>query len=288
MTTSTGTLIDAIPFLGAGLGYRVEIAAEIHRHADEIDWLEIIAEKFLGRGGGHAALLAQLRELRPVVPHGISLSIGTAEPTAADVDYERDLCALADAVDAPYVSDHICFTRADGVEALQLMPLPRTREAVDVIARRARRLQQALARPIVLENISNAYDPASTMSETDFIEAVVEEAGCGLLLDLANVCNNAANYHFDPMEYVDALPLERVVQVHLAGGHWDGRWMQDSHSTSVKDDVWQLFEHVTSRTVVRAAMVERDQAFPEDFEQLLDEVRRIKAVLSRPASVSAR
>ncbi|MEU4538479.1 DUF692 domain-containing protein [Streptosporangium sp. NPDC023825] len=278
-------MLTGLPALGSGLGHRVELAEAIEAHAGRIDWLEVITERYLFAPADERERLEELVRLFPVVPHGVELSIGSErEPDGA---YVEALAALVADIGAPWFSDHLCFTRTERVDVGLLVPLPRTREVARRLGRRARRVQEAVGRPFLLENITYYVDLATPLTEAQFITEVMEHCECGLLLDLANLDINARNHGFDPLGFLDAIPLERVVQVHLAGGVGvdgdgdgdGGRLSLDSHGAAIPDRVWDLLAELVSRTHVNATLVERDQNFPDDFGDLLAEIDRARTVL---------
>ena len=277
-------MLTGLPALGSGLGHRVELAEAIEAHADRIDWLEVITERYLFAPADEREGLGELARRFPIVPHGLELSIGSEqEPEAA---YVEALAVLAADIDAPWFSDHLSFTRTDRVAVGLLVPLPRTREVARRLGRRARRVQEAVGRPFLLENITYYVDMATPLTEAQFITEVMEHCECGLLLDLANLDINARNHGFDPLEFLDTIPVERVVQVHLAGGvDGDGdRLSLDSHGAAIPGRVWDLLAELVSRTHVNATLVERDQNFPDDFGDLLAEIDRARTILRSPGS----
>ncbi|MFC5185079.1 DUF692 domain-containing protein [Actinomadura harenae] len=266
-----------LPTLGSGLGYRTELAGDIDRHADRIDWLEVTSEHFLFAPEARERL-GDLARRFMIVPHGVELSIGSdREPDAAYLDA---LARLVEDADAPWFSDHLCFTRTDDVALGLLAPLPRTRQVARRLAGRAQWVQRTVGRPFLLENITYYVDLATPLTEAEFIAEVMEHCDCGLLLDVANLDINARNHGFDPLDFLDVLPLERVVQVHLAGGGEDEEMALDTHSAPVPSRVWDLLDEVVARTPVRASLIERDTGFPDDFTELLDEVDRARTALA--------
>lgn len=271
------------PELGVGIGYRTELHDGIFAHQDEIDWLEIVTDRYLG-APDHPQLRL-LRESFVLITHGLEMSIGSQSPL--DTDYLEAVADIADAVDAPWVSDHLCFTREDGISLHNLTPVFRTPERAREVASRAQAVQERLGRPFLLENISYYVDPPSEMTEPEFLTAVLEQCDCGLLLDLNNITVNAANHGFDPYAYLQALPLDRVVQIHLAGnspGPAPDGIETDKHDGAVGDDVFALLEYVESQTHVRAAMIERDQNFPDRFDDIADELRLARLILAKGAT----
>ncbi|MFD0690207.1 DUF692 family multinuclear iron-containing protein [Actinomadura fibrosa] len=300
--------MTVLPDLGSGLGHRAELADAIDEHAGRIDWLEVITENVLYAPADDRERLRDLARRFPVVPHGVELSIGSdREP---DPGYVEALADLVEEIDAPWFSDHLCFTRTDRIALGLLAPLPRTSELARRLGRKAQRVQDAVGRPFLLENITYYVDMATPLTEAQFIAEVMEHCDCGLLLDLANLDINARNHGFDPLEFLDTVPVERVVQVHLAGGYeagadpgattdtgtGDGAGLHaagdaelaiDSHATQVPDRVWDLLDELLARTHVNATLVERDQRFPDDFGELLAEVDRARAALRNAQGAAA-
>lgn len=267
-----------LPFLGVGLGYRPELESQIWAHRDGIEWLEVISEHYLGRPREHVDHALRLREAFPLIPHGVELSIGTEGDL--DLLYMEHLAELVAAIGAPWFSDHLCFTRADGIALGQLTPLPRTRAVAADVARKARWVQDSVGVPFLLENITYYFDLGGELSEADFLSQVLQHSGCGLLLDLTNVHVNAVNHGFDPFEFLDSIPCERVVQVHLAGGEPSERALLDSHGASVPAEVLELLRHLVARaTNLKGVLVERDQNHPDDFGELLADLDAARAIV---------
>jgi uncharacterized protein (UPF0276 family) len=261
---------------GVGIGLRHEhfdVIADIER---QLDWLEIIPENFVGVGGRVRRALARCRERWPVWGHGVSVSIAGPDPLPAD--YLRDLKALLDELDAPMYTDHLCYAAVDGVYFQDLLPVPFSEEAVMHTARRVRELADRLERPVALENISYYCEmPGGSMTEPEFITAVVREAGCGLLLDVNNVYVNASNHGQDARQWLAALPLEQTFQIHLAGHiREEGRWV-DNHGAPVVDEVWALYREALSRTGPVPTLLEWDTDIPA-VDVVLDEADRARAI----------
>jgi uncharacterized protein (UPF0276 family) len=191
------------------------------------------------------------------------------------------LNAVIEAVDAPYWSEHVAFTRAGGRHIGHLAPLPMTLEALDVLATNIAHVGKTIDRPLILENIACSFDiPHVDFDEPTFLKRLVERTGCGLLLDVANLYYNALNRRLEPHAILDAFPLEAVVQCHLAGGHQShGEWI-DSHAFPVPEPIWHLFEEVVRRAPnLRAALVERDENLPP-FAELAEEAARARAIMA--------
>jgi uncharacterized protein (UPF0276 family) len=269
-----------LPNLGVGLGLRRELTSQILISSASIDWLELVPENYMGLGGPARHRLKQAKQLYPLLTHGVNLSVGSADKL--NDEYLSSLTELLNFIDAPWWSDHLCFTSIDGSYLHDLLPLPLSQQAVDHVSERARQAQQIVGRPLLLENISYyMHMPDSHLRETDFICAVLEKADCGLLLDVNNVYVNSQNLGFDPYQFIDQLPLERVVQMHVAGhSNKDGQLL-DTHGASVLEPVFELLEYVLSKTEVKAVLLERDQNFPDDFNELLAELETIRSIVKK-------
>ena len=265
---------------GFGLGLRTEHLADFQQHQPAgVDWLEIISENFMVPGGKPMHHLDRIRADWPMVMHGVSLSIGGTD--ALDAHYLRDLRALARRVQPAWVSDHLCWTGVQGRKLHDLLPLPLTEAALCHVASRVGRVQDTLGRQLVLENVSSYVRfVADEMSEHDFISALARRADCLLLLDVNNVYVNSVNHGFDARKYINALPAERVVQIHLAG-HSSGPdgLLIDSHDTPVCQAVWDLYAHTLRTVGWRPTMIERDDHIPAlaDLVAELAVARRIAA-----------
>ncbi|UQA63956.1 DUF692 domain-containing protein [Polyangium aurulentum] len=265
-----------LPDLGVGVGLRVPHYTEIFETQPAVDWFEIISENFMVAGGMPLANLERALARYRVVQHGVSLSIGSTSPL--DWDYLRSLRALLRKTGSPWVSDHLCFTGAGGVDAHDLLPLPYTEEALRHVAARARQVQDFLETRLVLENVSSylAYTQ-SQMSEWAFLSAVVEEADCGLLLDVNNIYVSSYNHGFDPNAYVDGVPHHRVVQIHLAGHTNHGKYIIDTHSDHVIDPVWDLYRRAIGRIGPVSTLIEWDEDIPP-LATLLAEAEKAKTI----------
>ncbi|GHF18395.1 hypothetical protein GCM10017786_60180 [Amycolatopsis deserti] len=249
--------------LGVGIGWRPEIDLSIAR-LPGVEWVEVIAENL--HPGHLPGSLVELRERGlPVLPHAVSLSLGGAEPL--DTRRVEHLAAVADELDAPLASDHVCFVRAGGLDAGHLVPLPRTREALDVLVENVRLAQSIVGRPFALENIAALLEwPDAEMSEAAFLAELTSRTGCLLIVDVANLYANARNLGADAVEFLDEVPLERVAYVHVAGGiEVDGLY-HDTHTHPVLPEVLDLLGELRRRTEPPGALLERDGAYPPDAE----------------------
>ena len=249
------------PNLGLGVGLRTVHFPHLLQHQPDVDWFEIISENFLDSRGRPRYVLDQLAERYRIVMHGVSLSIGSTDPL--DMEYLRKVKALADAVNAAWVSDHVCWTGVAGRNTHDLLPLPYHEQSLRHVVERIRVVQDVLHRRIVLENPGSYVTfTASTMSEAEFIARMAVEADCGLLLDVNNVYVSSVNHDFDPFEYLDAIPTERVVQFHLAGHTNLGTHLIDTHDGHVVDPVWELYRHAHLLTGGASTLLEWDAKIP--------------------------
>lgn len=265
------------PATGVGIGIRKSQFKSLLACERRLDWLEFVPENYVDRGGRNRFVWDHCNERWPLLPHGVSVSLGGDEPL--DTSYIPRLKALLDRCDAPYYSDHLCYASLGGRSFYDLLPLPFTDEAVRHVSTRIRELADRLERPIVLENISYyAVMPTSTMTEPQFLSAVLEESGAGLLLDVNNVYVNATNHELDPVESLLALPLDKARHIHLAGHMVEGPRLLDNHGAAVCDGVWDLYRLALSHTGPLATMVEWDTNIPE-LDVVLDEADKARAIM---------
>jgi uncharacterized protein (UPF0276 family) len=260
---------------GIGVGLRRPFAQDLLATTRHVDWLEITPENWIRYGGHARRLLDACGERWPIVPHSVSLSVGGPDPL--DEEFLDGIDALCRRVRAPWWSDHVCYSSAGGAQLHDLLPLPFSDEAVAHTAARARAVQARVETPLALENATfYAHMPGGTMDEAAFLRAVVEEAGCGLLLDVNNVYVNALNHGGDPRAFIDRLPLERVVQIHVAGHTRRDDVVIDTHIGPVIDPVWELYRHTIARIGrLVPTLVEWDQEIPP-LDVVLDEVDRAR------------
>jgi uncharacterized protein (UPF0276 family) len=247
--------------LGFGLGLRVEHYAEIFDGQPDVDWFEALTENYLVPGGRPIHNIMRVRERFPVALHGVSLSIGSTTPL--DLGYLAQVKALAARVQPVWISDHLCWTGVNGKNLHDLLPLPFTEEALAHVVTRVRAVQEILGRRILLENVSSylAFNE-SRMTEWEFLSAVAEQSDCLILLDVNNVYVSSVNHEFDPLAYLDAMPAERVQQIHLAGHESHGDYLIDTHDQPVPDAVWSLYSEALKRFGSVPTMIERDANIP--------------------------
>jgi len=276
MTTPTSG-VAGLPYLGSGLGYREELKDAIFAARDVIDFLEVVAEQFLESPRGLDEL-RRICDVYPVIPHGLGLSIGSA--SGVRHEYLSKIKRISDVSGSPYYSEHLCMTSAPGLEIGHLSPLALTEDVLRRAIDNVRVVQEALEKPLVLENVTYLFSiPGEEMTQPEFFARLVESTGCGVLLDITNVFINATNHSFDALEFLLSLPLDSVVQVHLAGGHWARDVLVDSHSALVQQESWQLFYALVARTNVRASIIEHDAGFPDDVGALIDQVARARSIM---------
>ena len=255
--------------LGFGLGLRVDHYEDVLRDTPPVDWFEIISENYMVEGGKPLHYLDRIRENYPMVMHGVSMSIGSSAPL--DTEYLTALKSLMHRVKPEWVSDHLCWTGIAGTNMHDLMPMPYTEEAIAHVADRVSRVQEFLGRQILLENVSSYITfGESQLSEWEFLNAVVERADCLILLDINNIFVSGHNHGFDPQKYIDAIPLNRVQQFHLAGHSRNRDLIIDTHDHPVPDPVWDLYAYAVARFGAVATMIERDDNIPPLNELLAE------------------
>lgn len=268
------------PDLGFGIGLRTVHYPDILPTFPQMDWFEIISENYMDTKGRPIYILDQIAERYPIVMHGVSMSIGSTDPL--DMEYLKKLKELANRIKAVWVSDHLCWTGVLGKNMHDLLPMVYNEESLKYTISRVRQVSEALERPLILENPSAYIEfTNSDITEWDFLATLAKEADCGILLDVNNVYVSSFNHGFDPKEYIDAIPSERVVQYHLAGHTNNGTHIIDTHSDYVIDPVWQLYERSCSRTGGRSTLVEWDDDIPA-FEVVHAEVLKAKAYRKQP------
>ena len=264
------------PYLGYGLGLRKDHYEDVLNERPAVDWFEIISENYMVDGGKPLHYLSRIREHYPMVMHGVSMSIGgTAE---LDLNYMSRLKQLIARVEPEWFSDHLCWTGVDGINLHDLMPLPYTEEALQHVADRVSWVQDYMGRQMLLENVSSYVRySASQLSEWEFLREVAERADCRILLDINNIYVSAFNHRFDPLEYLDAMPSERIYQFHLAGHTHEQDVIIDTHDHPIADPVFELYAEAVRRFGRVSTMIERDDNIPPLPELLaeLEEVKRI-------------
>jgi uncharacterized protein len=252
------------PDLGFGIGLRSVHYEHILKNNPVIDWFEVLSENYLDTGGRPLHVLDQVAERYPLVLHGVSLSVGSTDPI--DFEYLKKLKALAKRINARWISDHLCWTGVVGRNTHDLLPMPYTDQSLRHTVERVRTIQDFLERPIALENASTYLEfSVSTWEESEFIRTMAGEADCGVLLDVNNVYVSSFNHGFDPKKYIDRIPQDRVVQMHLAGHTNKGTHILDTHSDYVINTVWELYRYAHRRLGGVSTLLEWDANIP-DFD----------------------
>jgi len=261
-------------YLGYGVGLRSSHYEYVMQNQPSVDWFEIITENYIDNHQGYWDFLADIRRKYPLVMHGVSLSIGS--PDTLDKQYLAKVKKLAEHINAEWVSDHLCYTGMGGTNTHDLLPIPYTKAMLAHIVARIKEVQDILGRNIVLENPSSYIEfSESQMSEWDFMSEMAVQADCGILLDVNNIYVSAFNHNFSAEKYIDSIPSEHIVQIHLAGHSNKGDIIIDTHSAPVIDDVWQLYKYAIKSKGNITTMVEWDSAIPE-FSVLQAEVEKAK------------
>ena len=268
------TAID--PFGGFGLGLRRTHYADFLDNDVPVDFVEVISENYMVDGGRPLRILEQVRAKHLVIIHGVSMSIGSA--SGLDEEYLSKLKRLEQRIDPLWVSDHLCWTRTSAHNSHDLLPLPLTEEALQVVCDNIDRAQNHLGRPMLFENPSSYLTfPEDEMSEWEFLSEMTRRTGCYLLLDVNNIYVSAQNHGFSEDDYLDGLPLDRVRQIHLAG-HTPGEIIIDTHDREVCDDVWALYSKAMNMLDQPVAtMIERDDKIPS-LPELIAELDHARAV----------
>ena len=262
--------------LGFGLGLRPQHYEAVLQDRISIDWLEVLTDNYLVPGGRPLHYLARIRERFPLAMHGVALSIGSTDEL--DRGYLRQVRLLADRFEPAWISDHLCWTGVAGRNTHDLLPLPYTEEVLRHVIERIGVVQDILGRRLVLENVSSYVTfAASTITEWEFLRAVAEKADCLILLDINNVYVSGINHEFDPLVYLDAIPVERVQQLHLAGHQDHGTYLIDTHDRAIAAPVWELFGAAVRRFGAVSTSIERDAAIPA-FEELLAELETARSL----------
>lgn len=265
---------SSIPNLGIGVGLRIPHYEAIFRDLPAIDWFEIISENFMMDEGKPLEQLEKILEHYPVVQHGVSLAIGSPDPL--DFNYLKELKKLTRITKTPWVSDHLCWGKLPGANFHDLLPLPYTKEVIDYVSERAKIVQDYLELPFALENLSSyvAFH-ADQMPEWDFYSAVVEKADIFMMLDVNNIYVSSKNHGFNPEQYYRNIPLERVIQIHLAGHTDKGTHLLDTHDNYVCDEVWKLYGEIYPLTRGVSTLLEWDENFLS-FEETWKEALKAK------------
>lgn len=245
---------------GFGLGLRPEHYQDFIAQPQAVDWLEVLSDNYLVPGGKPLYYLERIRQDYPLAMHGVAMNLGSCDDL--DRDYLRNIRQLANRIEPAIISEHLCWTGVSGAHLHDLLPLPYTEEAVRHVAGRIRQVQDYLGRRLAIENVSANVQAETPIPEWEFVNAVVHEADCELLVDINNIYVSGRNHRFDPYRYLEALPAERVRQFHLAGHTDYGDFCIDTHDHPVCDAVWELYGYAVQRFGEVPVMIERDDLIP--------------------------
>jgi uncharacterized protein len=271
--------------LGFGLGLRVDHYEAILADNPPVDWFEALTENYLVPGGKPLDYLMRIRERYPLVMHGVSLSIGSTQPL--DRNYLEQVKSLAARVEPQWISDHLCWTGIAGRNMHDLLPLPYTEDALENVVERVRTVQDILGRRILLENVSSYVTYRdSQVTEWEFLSEIARRADCLILLDVNNIYVSSVNHEFDPLDYLNAIPVDRVQQIHLAGHENHGDYLIDTHDHPVPDPVWELYSAALRRFGSVSTMIERDANIPP-LEELCAELAAARQLAERTLARAA-
>ncbi len=276
MTPSPHSKFSPVPNLGFGIGLRPDHYQDLLETKNAVDWLEIISENFMLEGGRNRHYLDLFKDKYRIVPHGVSLSIGSTDPL--DWTYLNSLKTLIASLNAPWFSDHLCWTKYAHHNLHNLMPLPYTKEVITYVAERIKIVQDHMGIPFIIENVSSYVEfTDSTMPEWTFISEIAEKANCGILLDVNNIYVSAFNHNFNPETYINNIPPERVLQYHIAGHNDHGTYILDSHDADIRQEVWDLYKKCIPIFGEVSTMIERDDDIPP-LSELLSELNQAKTI----------
>jgi uncharacterized protein (UPF0276 family) len=250
---------------GVGIGLRVPHYQHILSEKPAVGWFEIISENYMIDGGRPLHVLDQILEQYRVVQHGVSMYFGS--PESPDREHLKRLKALVKRTKTPWLTDHLCWGSVDGTYSHDLLPVPYTFEAARHTAQKIREVRDFLEVPIAVENVSSyAEFHASEMTEWEFLTEVVEDADCGILLDVNNIYVSSRNHNFDPRDYVNNVPAGRIAQIHIAGHSKFEKYILDTHDHPVIDPVWKLYGQAIERAGSTATLLEWDDSIPSFHE----------------------
>ena len=269
---------------GVGIGLRIPHYRHIFERKPVVNWFEIISENFMCDGGRPLAMLDKILEQYRVVQHGVSMYFGSAEPL--NRDHLKKLKRLIKRTKTPWLSDHLCWGSVDGRYTHDLLPMPYTFAAAKVTTRKIREARDFLEVPIAVENVSSyAEFHVSEMTEWEFLTEVVERADCGILLDVNNIYVSAFNHNFNPLDYVNYVPGDRVAQIHIAGHSRYRKYILDTHDHPVIDPVWKLYERAIERIGPTATLLEWDDRIPT-FDEVHREALKANQYVTPPKVAS--
>ncbi len=259
-----------------GIGFRPNFKSELFLYPESVDFLEITADHYFTKNQEKKEELNLLNNHFTLIPHGLNTSFGSAE--GIDEKYVEKMAAVIEIVNPPYWSEHLCFTKAGGIELGHLAAVPFTNEMVDVFCKNIETVRKTIKTPLILENITyNFIVPSSEMSETAFITKVVNNAQIGLLLDITNLFINAKNHIFDYKQFLKEIPTDKVVQFHFVGAYQKNGVWYDEHAHAIHPEIWEIMEYATQYTHVQGMVLERDEAIP-NFKELKQELETARTI----------
>ena len=270
---------------GVGIGLRIPHYRHIFEKKPVVDWFEIISENYMVDGGRPLKILDQILERYKVVQHGVSMYFGSAEPL--NREHLRRLKTLVKRTKTPWLTDHLCWGSVDGTYSHDLLPMPYTFEAAKRTAQKIREARDFLEVPIAVENVSSyAEYHVSEMTEWEFLTEVIEDADCGILLDVNNIYVSSQNHSFDPMDYINGVPHERVAQMHIAGHSKYEKYILDTHDHAPIDPVWRLYAKAIELVGTTATLLEWDDLIPS-FDEVHAEALKAKKYIPERAAVAS-
>ena len=274
---------NAFTDYGIGIGLRIPHYRHILERKPVVNWFEIISENYMVDGGKPLQVLDQILEQSRVVQHGVSMYFGSAD--RLNREHLKRLKELVRRTRTPWLSDHLCWGSVDGRYTHDLLPMPYTFEAAKITAENIRQVQDFVEVPVVVENVSSyAEYHVSEMAEWQFLAEVVERADCGVLLDVNNIYVSSQNHSFDPLEYVNAVPADRVAQIHIAGHSKFEKYILDTHDHPVLDPVWSLYARAIERCGPTATLLEWDDKIPS-FDEVHAEALKASIFLDRQTAL---
>ncbi len=269
----------------AGIGLRTPHVARVLAERPRIGWLEVHSENYFAEGGTALAALDRIRADYPLSLHGVGMSLGSTDPL--DAAHVAKLERLIDRCEPVLVSEHLCWSGAGGRHLNDLLPLPYTEEALAHVCGRVAELQDRLGRAIAVENVSSYLGfAAATIPEWEFVAAIARRTGCQLLVDVNNVYVNAANHGFDADQYLAAMPVDAIAEIHLAGFDASGPCLIDTHGAPVAREVWALYARAVARYGPRPTLIEWDVDIPS-LETLLAEAATAQSILDARDALAA-
>jgi uncharacterized protein len=270
-------LVNPEAGLGAGVGLRPAHFEHVLAEKPPVKWFECLTENFMGSGGKEICILEKIREDYPISFHGVSMNLGSVDPL--NPQYLEHLKLLIDTFQPQFVSDHLCWTGVDGENLHDLFPLPYTREALEWVSLKIRKVQDFLGVRILIENVSSYVEFShSEMKEWEFVSELCSASDCDLLLDVNNIFVNSVNHSFDPKDYLLGIPVDRVKQYHLAGHSKGESFLIDTHDHPVCDEVWEIFGTALRRFGPVSTLVEWDNLIPS-WEILMGEAEKAQAFM---------